>query len=181
MDIAPTGLWQRISANRAPILWTAASVILVGAFLLLFYGYPHLGMGPEQPIPFSHRLHAGHKAIQCQFCHPYVGRSNHPGLPPVEKCLFCHNYIIAKHPQILKEHDYFNTKTPTPWRKVFYLPEHVLFNHQRHIRKNLACGECHGQVEAQDRLAGVRFKMGFCLNCHRQRGANVDCWLACHS
>ena len=99
----------------------------------------------------------------------------------MEKCLHCHNYIIANHPQILKEHNYFDTRTPTPWRKVFYVPEHVFFNHQRHIKKAVACAECHGAVETMDRLKGQRFMMGFCIGCHRERGANLDCWLACHS
>ncbi|MCK5486728.1 MAG: cytochrome c3 family protein, partial [Desulfobacterales bacterium] len=138
-------------------------------------------IGPEQPIPFSHRLHAGVKEIQCQFCHPYVGYSNHPGIPPVEKCLYCHNYIIPKHPEILKEHEYFNANSPVPWVKVNYLAEHVVFNHQRHIRSEIECQECHGEVQKKDRLQGVEFKMGFCVECHRKKKANLDCWLACHN
>jgi predicted CXXCH cytochrome family protein len=173
--------FSRLLRNRGPIFLIALSVVFTGAFLYLFYLYPGAGMGPEQPIPFSHRLHAGHKNIQCQFCHPYVGYSTFPGLPPVEKCLYCHKYIIAKHPWILKEHAYFNTKTPTPWKKVFYLPEHVLFNHQRHIRKKIACESCHGAIKATDRLKRKRFKMGFCVGCHREKKASLDCWLACHS
>jgi hypothetical protein len=167
--------------NRGPFAWISLCVLLVLCFLYFFYASPATRVGATQPIPFSHRLHAGHKAIACQFCHPYVGRSIYPGLPPVEKCLYCHNYIIANHPEIRKEHNYFNTRTPTPWVKVFYLPEHVLFNHQRHIRKQIACESCHGQVRQMDRLKGKRFKMGFCIECHRAKGANVDCWLACHS
>jgi hypothetical protein len=138
-------------------------------------------MGPEQPIAFSHRVHSGHKEIQCQFCHPYVGRSRHPGIPSVEKCLFCHRYIIANHPEIKKEHWYYNTKTPTPWRKVNYLAEHVIFNHKRHIKKQILCAECHGEVETMDRIKGVNFKMVFCIECHLEKKANVDCWLACHN
>ena len=138
-------------------------------------------IGVEQPIPFSHRVHAGVKNIQCRYCHPYVDYSNHPGIPPVEKCLHCHNYIIANHPQIRKEHRYYNTRTPTPWKKANYLAEHVLFNHQRHIRKNLACKECHGPVEQMDRIRGRYFYMQFCINCHEERNANLGCWLACHS
>jgi len=170
-----------VGLNWRPLAWTMSCVILVLGFVYLFYLAPVFGAGPEQPIPFSHRLHVGHKAIQCQFCHPYVGRSTFPGLPPVEKCLYCHKYVIANHPQIRKEHAYFNTNTPTPWRKVFYLPEHVLFNHQRHIRKEIACQSCHGAVETMDRLKGKRFKMGFCLDCHRKKNVNIGCWLACHS
>lgn len=172
---------QLIWMNRGPLFWVAASVVLVLGFLFFFYASPATRIGAAQPIPFSHRLHAGHKAIDCRFCHPYVERSHHPGLPPVEKCLYCHNYIIANHPEIQKEHNYYNTNTPTPWVKVFYLPEHVLFNHQRHIKKEIACEACHGEVRQMDRLKGQRFKMGFCIECHREKKVNLDCWLACHS
>ena len=168
-------------ANRGPFGLITLSVLLCLGFVYFFYFSPATRIGPEQPIPFSHRLHAGIKDIDCRFCHPYVQRSTFPGLPPVEKCLFCHNYIIANHPQIQKEHDYFNTRTPTPWRKVFYIPEHVLFNHQRHIRKGFACEKCHGQIKQMDRLKDFRFQMGFCVQCHRENKGNLDCWLACHS
>jgi hypothetical protein len=167
--------------NKKPISLTALAAVLVLAFLYSFYVYPGSTTGPEQPIPFSHRVHSGVKNIQCQYCHPYVGYSKHPGLPPVEKCLHCHAYIIARHPWIQKEHAYFDTKTPTPWRKVNYLAEHVVFNHQRHIRKEIACAQCHGAVETYDRLNSRHFYMKFCIQCHRERNANLDCWLACHS
>ena len=155
--------------------------LLVALFLYFFYIPPATDIGAEQPIPFSHRIHAGVKEIQCAYCHPYVARSNHPGLPPVEKCLHCHKYIIVKHPWIEEEHRYYNTKTPTPWKKVNYLAEHVLFNHQRHINSEIECRECHGAVETMDRIKGTQFQMGFCINCHQQKKANLGCWLACHS
>ncbi|AOY59323.1 MULTISPECIES: cytochrome c3 family protein [Desulfococcus] len=167
--------------NRMPILWIGCLALLSGGFLFLFYASPATNIGPEQPIPFSHRLHAGVKAIDCKFCHPYVARSRHPGLPPVEKCLYCHSYIIAGHPQIMKEHQYFDTNTPTPWVKANFLPEHVLFNHERHIKRDFACAECHGAVETMDRIKGERFRMGFCIQCHQQNQGPLDCWLACHS
>jgi hypothetical protein len=168
-------------SNTRLVVLTAACVLSVLGFLYYFYVSPAFSIGPEQPIPFSHRLHAGVKEIQCQFCHPYVSRSINPGIPPVEKCLYCHDHIISQHPQILKEHRYFNTQTSTPWVKVNYLPEHVLFNHQRHIRKEIECRQCHGVIRAMDRIKGKRFKMGFCVECHREKKANVDCWLSCHS
>lgn len=169
------------AANLWPVFLMLLLAVLAGVFAYMVYVYPSSGMGPAQPIAFSHRVHAGVKDIDCRFCHPYVERSSQPGLPETQKCLFCHDHIIAEHPEIKKEHMYFDTDTPTPWRKVNYLPEHVMFNHQRHIRKDVECASCHGRVEARDRLSGENFKMGFCLQCHRKEGATVDCWLACHN
>jgi len=173
--------WQWIRRNIKPLVITTLSGGTVILFLWLFYMPPPAMIGPEQPIPFSHRLHSGVKMIQCRYCHPYVERSNHPGLPPVEKCLHCHNYIIANHWWIQKEHEYYNTGTPTPWVKANFLAEHVLFNHQRHIRYGLECQECHGQMETMDRVKGKHFYMGFCIDCHEEKKVNLGCWLACHS
>ena len=170
-----------MTGNWKPVLLSLLCLFLVIIFLYLFYILPAKAIGPEQPIPFSHHVHAGVKEIQCEFCHPYVGRSKHPGLPPVEKCLYCHKYIIPTHPEIQKERRYFDTRTPTPWVKVNYLAEHVVFNHQRHIRKEIACRECHGAVETMDRLKDAQFRMGFCVTCHKEKEANLDCWLACHN
>jgi hypothetical protein len=170
-----------LSGNRWLLVVSVLSLVLVAGFLYTFYSSPATSIGVEQPIPFSHRVHVNVKNIQCQFCHPYVGHSLNPGLPPVEKCLYCHNYIIAKHPQILKEHRYYDTRTPTPWKKANYLAEHVLFNHQRHIRKEIACQQCHGEIQNMDRVKGKIFFMAFCIRCHRERKVNIGCWLACHS
>ncbi|MCJ7683436.1 MAG: cytochrome c family protein [Desulfobacteraceae bacterium] len=169
------------AVNKILILISGCCFLFVLLFFYSYYTAPAMDIGPVQPIAFSHRVHAGVKQIQCEFCHPYVRRSAFPGIPPVEKCLYCHKYIIANHPEIKKEHYYFDTKTPTPWRKANYLPEHVFFNHQRHIKKELVCQECHGRVEAMDRIKGVNFKMGFCIECHKKKKANLDCWLACHN
>ena len=171
----------RIWDNRIPLLLCGMVLLSCLIFLYFFYISPKINMGLEQPIAFSHRLHNGVKQIQCLFCHSKVDRSIHPGIPPVEKCLFCHKYIIANHPEIKKEHEYFDTQTPTPWKKVNILPEHVFFNHERHIKKEIACQECHGAIETMDRIKGVRFKMGFCVDCHKEKKANLDCWLACHN
>jgi hypothetical protein len=172
---------QTIIKNKWNLIISGGCIFLTLGFLYLFYGAPEAGLGPIQPISFSHRVHAGVKLIQCRFCHPYVDRSSFPGIPPVEKCLYCHNYIIANHPEIQKEHRYFNTQTPVPWRKANFLPEHVFFKHQRHIKKDVACTRCHGQIETMDRIRGESFQMGFCIQCHQEKGAPLGCWLACHN
>lgn len=166
--------------TRAAVLISMGTVAAIAAFLYFFYLWPQPA-GPEQPIPFSHNVHSGIKLIQCQYCHPYVAYSNFPGMPPVEKCLHCHAYIIPEFPWIRKEHQYFNTDTPTPWVKVNYVAEHVVFNHQRHINSAVACEECHGEVGRSQRLPQKIWRMGYCLECHHAKKASVDCWLTCHN
>ena len=174
--------WETvISKNRSLAVLLACCLLLTVVFLVVFYRPFGFALGPKQPISFSHRVHAGIKDIQCEFCHSYVNRSAHPGIPPVEKCLYCHNYIITQHPEIQKEHGYFNTQTPTPWVKANYIPEHVFFKHERHIKKQVPCTECHGDVAAMDRIKGEKFKMQFCVDCHTIKAANLDCWLGCHN
>ena len=83
--------------------WLAAVLLPVLAMLYLYYVYPARGIGPQQPIYFSHRVHAGVKQIDCRFCHPFAARSMMPGIPAIQKCFFCHSYLITQHPQIVKE------------------------------------------------------------------------------
>ena len=161
--------------------WLGASAVLFAALLYYYWHYPHTQIGPKQPVYFSHRVHAGVKEISCRFCHPYVERSQHAGLPPMEKCFFCHEYIIPNHPEIQKEKQFYLTKTPVPWVRLFILPDFVFFRHEPHVAwAKLDCSNCHGAVETMDRLETKVFQMGFCITCHRKLNAQVDCWLACH-
>jgi hypothetical protein len=162
-------------------LWLGVVGILLVGMLYFYYYYPYRDLGLQQPIYFSHRVHAGVKEINCRFCHPFVERSPNAGLPAMEKCFFCHKYVIPDHPQIVKEREHYESKQPVPWKRVFWVPDFVYFNHIPHIKwAGLDCSECHGDVKAVDRLRPVKFKMGFCIGCHRKLGANLDCWLACH-
>jgi hypothetical protein len=167
-----SGKWQ---------IWLVATVFLVAAMLYLYYAYPGRNLGPEQPIYFSHRVHAGVKQINCRFCHPYVERSRRAGIPEMEKCFFCHEYIIPTHPQIVKEKRHYDTQTPVPWIRIYFVPDHVKFRHQPHIQwGKIDCVICHGDVKTMDRLRPVVFQMQFCIKCHEEKKAQLDCWLACH-
>jgi hypothetical protein len=164
--------------------------VVVGAWLFAFvrFGYPMKDLGPQQPVPFSHRLHAGVKEIHCRFCHPFVERGPRAGVPEVEKCFYCHDFIIPNHPEIQKERAYLNSGEPVPWVRAFFAYDHVQFQHQPHLRYpqkdgtvGFPCERCHGDVKTMDRLPHVVFKMGFCIKCHRENNANQQCWLACHN
>jgi hypothetical protein len=154
--------------------------ILTVFMLYYYYFYPDTQIGPKQPIPFSHRLHVTEKQIDCRYCHSYVDKSKHAGLPPVETCMNCHRYIITHLPAILDLTKYYNDNRSIPWVRINKLPDHVYFNHSRHIQKNVECINCHGEVEKMDRIFEKnQFLMGFCVTCHRERKAPLDCW-TCH-
>jgi len=173
--------FERWSRSGQWLMISFAVLILFAAMLYFYYLYPERQIGPGQPIYFSHRVHAGVKEINCRFCHPYGERSHNPGIPEVSKCFFCHQYIIPQHPQIVKERWHLETKTPVPWVRIYYIPDHVKFNHRPHLKMGVDCIECHGDVKKYDRLVPVKFKMQFCIGCHQRLNAQLDCWLACHN
>jgi hypothetical protein len=176
-----SGIYKGQPGPLRPGRWLIVALLLVAAMLYFYYLYPRRGLGPLQPIPFSHRVHAGVKQIDCRFCHPFVARSRHAGLPSVRKCFFCHDHIIPEHPEIIKERQYLANDNPVPWKQIYFVPDHVKFRHRPHIKSaKLDCAVCHGPVATMDRLVPVKFQMGFCIDCHKQRQAPTDCWLACH-
>jgi len=91
----------------------------------------------EQPIEFPHDIHAGKMGINCMYCHTYARRSLVSGIPPLQKCIGCHQNIpsVRDKPRIKKLFEYWETKQPIPWKKVHDLPEFVRFSHERHIQR----------------------------------------------
>lgn len=53
------------------------------------------GYRPEQPLAYSHRLHAGELGIDCLYCHYGARTSRHAGVPPAELCMNCHATVTA--------------------------------------------------------------------------------------
>ena len=142
--------------------------------------YP--GTTPEQPINFSHRIHAGDFEIPCMYCHTQARRSISAGVPSVNKCVGCHNEIATDRPQIKKVINYFENKEPIPWVKVHDLPDFVYFPHKRHVQADVACQTCHGPVETMEKVTRMApVKMGECLACHKENEVEhgLDCW-TCH-
>ncbi len=134
----------------------------------------------EQPIAFSHRLHAGDFRIACLFCHDGARRSPVAGVPSVQRCIGCHSYITSESSEIQKLKVYWDEKKPIPWTRIHKLPDFTRFNHKRHVAAGVACQNCHGPVETMDRVRQVSpLTMGWCLECHKERKAPIDC-LTCH-
>ncbi|HKZ53583.1 MAG TPA: cytochrome c3 family protein [Candidatus Acidoferrales bacterium] len=136
--------------------------------------------GIEQPIFFSHKLHAGEKQIPCQYCHAYARRSTVAGVPSVQTCMGCHSLVGVRKPEVRKLAAYWQERQPIPWVRIHSVPDFVYFPHKRHVRAGVRCQECHGPVETMDEVYQfASLQMGWCLNCHNQRGASVDC-ATCH-
>jgi len=51
------------------------------------------GYEPDQPIKFSHKIHAGDNQIDCEFCHDGARRSKHSNVPEGSTCIKCHAAI----------------------------------------------------------------------------------------
>lgn len=139
---------------------------------------------PQQPIDFPHKTHQVNEiGMQCQECHTGVARGARAGIPSIVYCMTCHDTLgDATDPRIQSMRDYEKRGEDMPWQRVYgFLEEsHVRFNHAPHIRANVDCVTCHGEVtEMTVAERVVDHTMGFCINCHKQKGASNDC-LTCH-
>jgi len=152
---------------------------------------------PEQPIFYSHKVHAGINQISCLYCHGAAMDSKHAAIPSVNVCMNCHKTIntYEKGPKLFKEdgtevngtreieklYSYagFDPKNaaawdpskakPIVWTKIHSLPDHVYFNHSQHIKAGkVQCQSCHGEITNMDEVYQFsELSMGWCVNCHR--------------
>ncbi len=126
------------------------------------------GFEPEQPVHFSHRLHAGDNHIPCQYCHTGPSKSRTAGVPPLETCLNCHRVTRTDRPAIQQITAWAKSGKPFEWRRIYSLPDHVYFDHRPHVNSGIACQECHGEVQRMERISqAMSLRMGACLACHR--------------
>ncbi len=160
-------------ANRIPIV-IAAVLASTGALLIAsfwYYGSPQfieVGYRPAQPIPYSHKLHAGDLGLDCRYCHSQVEISPAANIPPVQTCMNCHRIIGQDSEKLLPLRESWASGKPIQWVRVHKLPEYVYFNHSAHLRAGVGCISCHGNVSQMERVMQVKpFSMGWCLDCHR--------------
>ena len=144
------------------------------------------GPAPKQPIAFSHKIHAGKLGMNCLYCHYSADKSPIANIPAVSVCMGCHKIAMIDRPEIQKLTGYWNRHETPPWIEVYRLPDHVKFNHKRHVLAGFQCQQCHGQVQEMDVMRQVpSLKMGWCVSCHRQNLTNknfpatMNC-VACH-
>jgi len=184
--------------------WMSSNRRLVGVFsiIIVFMGmkgcwdacfnigvyydwHTHKGYKPEQPVKFSHKIHAGDNEIACQYCHNTVEKSRHAGIPSVNVCMNCHKGIqegpTTGKTEIAKIHaaagfdpstgKYDESKAnPLKWIKVYNLPDHVYFNHSQHVVVGKQeCATCHGDLKSMTTAEQKNpLTMKWCIECHRK-------------
>jgi hypothetical protein len=171
----------RAAANRQPQRMLSRLLALVAPLALaLCAGAAWAGDKVEQPIEFPHDIHAGKMGINCMYCHTYARRSKVAGIPPLRKCIGCHENIesVKDKPRIKKLFEYWEKKEAIPFKKVHDLPDFVRFNHERHIQRfyfqlgrpvQEVCGYCHGNVTGMTVAEKVEpLSMGWCISCHQK-------------
>lgn len=178
--------------ESAPILPTPATVLPGQSTGVFSTARPTFGAAvddffgrrpePVQPIEFPHNVHVGKQIACTEYCHETVTMGPVAGLPSVRTCMICHNSIARDRPRIQRITEMRAKGIDLAWQRVYGFTEqaHVKFNHAPHIRANVECATCHGNIAGQTvAQRNVDLTMGFCVNCHNEKKASVDC-LTCH-
>ncbi|MDH5674206.1 MAG: cytochrome c family protein [Myxococcales bacterium] len=167
------------SLNYLPLALAvgAAGLGVSVTFVFWYYFSPknlQVGYAPEQPVDYSHKLHAGDLGIDCRYCHANVERSQEAMVPPTQTCMGCHSIVKKDSPKLAALRDSWDSGNPVQWVRVHKLPDHVFFDHSAHLAVGVGCVSCHGRVDQMDvvRLEEP-ISMGWCLDCHRDPQARL--------
>ncbi len=195
-------LWKAVVENQFIMFVLVIGFLLSSAYFT--YGYLmqigiDQGYAPIQPIHYSHKIHAGANQIECKYCHSSARVSKHSGIPSLNVCMNCHEYIGEYNGEEDLENGYTkdfytneikklynavgwdeenqvytgNTQ-PVKWIRIHNLPDFVYFNHAQHAQvAQIECQTCHGPVEEMEIMYQYSpLTMGWCIDCHRE--SNVD-------
>jgi hypothetical protein len=142
-------LWGIARVNRSPYVTLA-------------------GVAREQPVPFSHRHHAGELGIDCRYCHTTVETAAYANIPPTQACMNCHSQIWADSDMLEPVRSSYRNDQSIHWTKVHDLPDFVYFNHSIHLHKGIGCSTCHGRIDRMNLTwQESSLHMEWCVECHR--------------
>jgi hypothetical protein len=159
--------------NRLPQIVAIAVPAALGAvvFALWYWGSPkflEVGYGPKQPVPYSHKLHAGDLGMDCRYCHNTVEQAAHAAVPPTATCMNCHKTVLKDSPRLRPVRSSAETGDPIQWVRVHKLPDFVFFNHSAHVTAGVGCVSCHGRIDQMPVVHVAKpLGMAWCLDCHR--------------
>ncbi len=161
------------SINKLPLMAGAgAALALPGIVFAVWYWfsplYTDVGYEPRQPVPYSHRLHAGELGIDCRYCHVGVEKSAIAMVPPTQTCMNCHSTVKTDSSKLALVRDSWKTGKAIEWIKVHKVPDYVFFDHSVHVTAGVGCVSCHGRIDQEEVVRQTQpLSMGWCLECHR--------------
>ena len=115
------------------------------------------GYKPEQPIYFSHKIHAGEHKIDCQLCHSSAKYGKVSEIPSMNVCMNCHRNISEYNGKYMEpgkdkafydgeiqkiyaatgwdpaSQQYTGKTKPVEWTRIHNMPDFVYFNHAQHV------------------------------------------------
>lgn len=172
--------------NKVPAflaLGAGGAGLLVVCVVYFWFSPKHTDVGyqPYQPIPYSHKLHAGTLGMDCRYCHRTVEESYSASVPDAATCYGCHQHIKTESVALQPLRDVFSEdnwqrdqSTPIEWVKVHMLPQFAYFNHAVHMRANVGCKSCHGRIDQMEIVRQAEpLSMGWCLECHRDASPHI--------
>lgn len=178
--------------NQTPLLGLVGTLVGGGVvtFALYWWASPwhtDVGYKPKQPVPYSHKLHAGDLKMDCRYCHAYVERGPHAGVPPTQVCMNCHSQVKTDSPKLEPVRkswaDFKDGKADksVPWVRIHKVPDFAFFNHSAHMgvgvgedRAAVGCETCHGRIDTMEEVKQVApLSMAWCIDCHSDPAPNL--------
>ena len=159
--------------NKFPIVAAAAGLALPCALIgfVWYYGspkYTDVGYRPVQPVPYSHRLHAGELGLDCRYCHASVEVSAVANVPPTQACMNCHRLVKRDSEKLAPIRESAASGRPMRWIRVHKLPDYAYFTHRAHVAAGIGCVTCHGRIDTMEVVTQMQpLSMSWCLDCHR--------------
>jgi hypothetical protein len=139
-----------------------------GVWYYLNPAYTRVGYEPIQPVPFSHKLHAGDLGMDCRYCHSFVETAAYANIPTTQVCMNCHSQILPDSPKLAPVRESWKTGKPIQWVQIHKTPDYVYFNHAVHVNRGVSCVSCHGKVNEMEVVYHHEtHSMAWCLDCHR--------------
>ena len=161
--------WTETLKKWISLLVIGAPIYLVA---LVAYGVTpeaiRIGYQPDQPVPYSHALHAGELGMDCRYCHNTVERAGEAAIPPAATCMNCHSTVKKDSDVLLPVRAAYGENKAIHWTRVHDVPDYVYFNHEAHVNATIGCETCHGRIDQMVQVYQAKaLTMSWCVGCHR--------------
>lgn len=150
-------LYEKYHYVGKGLLAVLTVLAVYGVWNWLMWVGVYKGYQPEQPIYFSHKIHAGENKIDCQFCHSGAKYGKVSEIPSMNVCMNCHKNISEYKGKYVEEgkskefytgeikkiyaavgwdeatQSYTGKTQPVEWTRIHNMPDFVYFNHSQHV------------------------------------------------